>query len=229
MNKAPAFQFYPNDWLGDDNLQAATARTRGAWINLLAYMWGAKEQGKLSGTVDQICRLANVPEHEIDEILSEIKLLKIGTVTKCHKKSQNVTVINRRMYKRFKDKEGSKLRQRKHRVSQQGNKNVTIHPSDSSSDTSSDAMIQSSPTPPLILTAFIDKFHKHPEREDIERLINGCEEFIGFETVGRLLFAINSIKKPDKITNPIGWLIEFSRKPHDYLTDRQYDEYKGTR
>ena len=50
MGKAPADQFYWNDWLGDVELQAASACTKGVWINALARMWNSKIRGELQGT-----------------------------------------------------------------------------------------------------------------------------------------------------------------------------------
>ncbi len=40
MGKSPAFQFYPNEWLGSQNVTLMTAAEEGAYIRLLAYAWG---------------------------------------------------------------------------------------------------------------------------------------------------------------------------------------------
>lgn len=39
MGKSPAFQFYPNDWLGSAKVAAMTPAQEGAYIRLLSYMW----------------------------------------------------------------------------------------------------------------------------------------------------------------------------------------------
>ena len=46
-NKAPAFQFYPADWLTDSSLRLASAETRGVWIDLLCHCWLSSEPGFL--------------------------------------------------------------------------------------------------------------------------------------------------------------------------------------
>lgn len=39
MSKAPAFQFYPKDWLSSPKVQLMTPAQEGAYIRLLAYCW----------------------------------------------------------------------------------------------------------------------------------------------------------------------------------------------
>lgn len=48
----PAFQFYPNDWLGDMNLRMCSVGTRGVWIDLLCLMHKSKKYGFLVHKVD---------------------------------------------------------------------------------------------------------------------------------------------------------------------------------
>jgi len=45
--KAPAFQFYPADWLTDPSLRLCSAETRGVWIDLLCFMFLSSEPGYL--------------------------------------------------------------------------------------------------------------------------------------------------------------------------------------
>ena len=80
-----------------------------------------------------------------------------------------------------------------------------------------------------IVFDFLKKFGKNPEKGDIKLLINGNDEYPGFETAGRLHFAIQSIKKPEDIKSPIGWLLRFSENPGQYLNDNDFDAYKRTR
>jgi uncharacterized protein YdaU (DUF1376 family) len=40
--KAPAFQFYPKDWLSDPNVLAMTHTQRGIYVDLLAHLWLAQ-------------------------------------------------------------------------------------------------------------------------------------------------------------------------------------------
>jgi hypothetical protein len=45
--KAPAFQFYPSDWLTDPSLRLCSLQTRGAWIDILCVMFLSDEPGYL--------------------------------------------------------------------------------------------------------------------------------------------------------------------------------------
>lgn len=47
MRKAPAFQFYPGDWMRDVPLRACTVAARGLWIDLLCLMWDGNPRGYL--------------------------------------------------------------------------------------------------------------------------------------------------------------------------------------
>lgn len=37
--KSPAFQFYPKDWLSDENVVCMTMEERGIYISLMAHCW----------------------------------------------------------------------------------------------------------------------------------------------------------------------------------------------
>jgi uncharacterized protein YdaU (DUF1376 family) len=43
MNKAPAFQFYANNWLGSPNIMMMTPEEEGAYIHLLALLWNSDD------------------------------------------------------------------------------------------------------------------------------------------------------------------------------------------
>ena len=111
-NKQPALQFYIADWLRSKDVQKATWATRGIWAEMLFNMWDASEQGKLSGSWPEITRLIGCTIDELKCSLEEIKRLKIGNVTM---RNGNVTVINRRMYKEYKEREATRLRVKRHR------------------------------------------------------------------------------------------------------------------
>lgn len=55
--KAPAFQFYPNDFLSDQNVICMSLQERGAYITLLCLCW----QNPLPSDVSRIARLCGVP------------------------------------------------------------------------------------------------------------------------------------------------------------------------
>jgi uncharacterized protein YdaU (DUF1376 family) len=56
--KAPAFQFYPNDFLSDANVAVMSMQERGVYITLICYCW---QQGSLPSNADQLARLCGTP------------------------------------------------------------------------------------------------------------------------------------------------------------------------
>ncbi len=162
MNKPPAFQFYVRDWLSDPALQAASASSRGIWINALCFMWEAPERGKLTGTRESLARLLGATTGEMEEFLAEASALNFADVTESNKK---VTLENRRMVKEEKERQATKLRVRKHRGG--GTSNTEVTPPSSSSSSSSSSLksslrsdscgeapkaAPSPPTSPVLLT-----------------------------------------------------------------------------
>ena len=57
--KAPAFQFYPKDFLTDGHVAAMTLTERGAYITLLCLCW---EDGSLPVELPKLARMAGEPE-----------------------------------------------------------------------------------------------------------------------------------------------------------------------
>jgi len=154
VGKAPAFQFYPADWLKDPAVQAASSATRGAWINLLCRMWEADERGKIVGTMDQIRKLAGCEDAEWDAVLTEIVELKIADIenienvtpaSRVTERSKKVTLINRRMHKRYLELKSHAERQHKYRGRHSGGVNDgkrdnEVTPISSSSSSSSNLL-----------------------------------------------------------------------------------------
>jgi len=54
MNKSPAFQFYPSDWLGSQRVSMMTLEEEGAYIRLLAYCW---QHGSVPADPESVARL----------------------------------------------------------------------------------------------------------------------------------------------------------------------------
>jgi len=54
MNKSPAFQFYPSDWLGSQRVSMMTLEEEGAYIRLLAYCW---QHGSVPADPEAVARL----------------------------------------------------------------------------------------------------------------------------------------------------------------------------
>ena len=60
MGKAPAFQFYPKDWLTDPDVVCMSMGQRGAYITLICYCW---KEDKLPNNPDYIRKLlGNIPK-----------------------------------------------------------------------------------------------------------------------------------------------------------------------
>jgi len=54
VNKRPAFQFYPGDWLGSQRVSLLTLEEEGAYLRLLASCW---QHGSIPSAPDMIARL----------------------------------------------------------------------------------------------------------------------------------------------------------------------------
>lgn len=63
--KAPAFQFYPKDWLSDARVRAMGREARGVYIDLLAIYWN---EGGLPSDPKALARIAVVPERTFDRL-----------------------------------------------------------------------------------------------------------------------------------------------------------------
>lgn len=145
MAKAPAFQFYGKDFLADVELQAASASSRGIWINALCLMWESRTRGEISGHETIMPRRLNCTPEEFALFLSENKSLKFANVTICN---GEVTIRNRRMFNEEKSREDNRLRVRKCRRNAASNENVT--PPSSSASSSASAKKEKTDTPTTV-------------------------------------------------------------------------------
>jgi hypothetical protein len=134
--KAPAFQFYPSDWLADPQLAMATFKIKGMWIDFLCFMWEAPERGKLTGTRLQLAKLIGATPPEMDDFISEAAQLLFCFCEECN---GIVTLINRRMFNEWKEKESARLRVERHRQKKpcNGKCNDDVTPYSSSSSSTS--------------------------------------------------------------------------------------------
>lgn len=110
MSKAPAFQWYPNDYIRDTRILSLSAR--GAWADMLNFMWYAPDRGMLTGTYEQLARQLSCSIEEIKNVLNELSVTKTADVTICN---NLVTVINRRMYRDERERKLTRSRVQKHR------------------------------------------------------------------------------------------------------------------
>ena len=164
MGKNPAFQFYPNDWLGDNQLQMASTITKGVWIQFLCRMWWSDERGKIEGTREQLCILAGCTDDELSRFMIDNDTLNFASVTEANKK---VTIINRRMEREERARKSNASRQQRYK-DRHSNASVTV-PSPSPSTPSP------SPTPkqvPKTLATVVDKSTPWPTQlEDVRSFL----------------------------------------------------------
>lgn len=86
--KAPAFQFYANDWLADSQLGQVSPLARGLWIDLLSRMWVSDKQGYLilssdgtAPTLSEIAKACRSTEAEAEKGLKELERYNIFSKT----------------------------------------------------------------------------------------------------------------------------------------------------
>ncbi len=135
MAKAPADQFYWNDW--ERALEEHPLEVAGAWLRICGKLWYSETRGKLEKTVEQWARILRVDIDKASELLNYIKDEEIGDVsdlvTGANKK---ITVICRRMHRNWKAKENNRIRQQRFKGKRKDNDEVTPLSSSSSSSSS---------------------------------------------------------------------------------------------
>ena len=153
MAKAPSFPFYVKDWLCDPELRLASVLSRGAWIDCLCFMWENSQRGKLTATPLKFARLISGSLDEALHFLNDMNDNEFGDIEVPHgvtfplteyQCNVKVTIINRRMYADYKNKQNTRLRVKRHREKkgetpkkQECNGDVTPSSPSSSSFTSS--------------------------------------------------------------------------------------------
>ena len=70
MNKPPAFQFYPSDFLSDENVVLMNNREVGCYVKLLCFCW---KQGSIPGDIERIAQLCGETEDVMPELWRNIK------------------------------------------------------------------------------------------------------------------------------------------------------------
>lgn len=118
----PYFPFYPGDWLKDPALSLCTPATRGVWIDLLSAMHEAGRVGSLSGTREQLARLARCVPADLAQALTDLQTTGAADVSE---RNGCVTVTNRRMVREAKERADNALRQAKHRGKSSSNAPIT--------------------------------------------------------------------------------------------------------
>jgi uncharacterized protein YdaU (DUF1376 family) len=135
IGKQPAFQFYPGDWIQDTRI--LTPLTRGIWIDILCFMWRSSDRGRLEGSKCQLARILSCEKEELSTAIQELSVTKIADVTISN---DDITIVNRRMYREQKERESGKIRAQRYRdnITSNAKSNAIITaPSSSSSSSSS--------------------------------------------------------------------------------------------
>lgn len=128
MGKAPAFQFYPNDWTRD--LEEHPLEIEGAWIRICCKLWWSETRGELTRSYEQWGRILRVSTDDATRILTYL-----GTYNICYISvtcNGDVTVQSRRMWRDDITRRQTAERVKRHRDKQTTNADVT-HVSSSSS------------------------------------------------------------------------------------------------
>ncbi len=149
MSKLPAILLYVGDWMKDPSLSMCSPATRGIWIDLMCAMHENNRTGIVTGNYAQLSRLARCTAPEMENAISEISSTKAGDVTICN---GNVTVINRRMKREYKERQLANKRVYKHRKkksSGESNGDVTPQKRDSNAGSSSSSSITKE-IPPVV-------------------------------------------------------------------------------
>lgn len=68
--KAPAFQFYPSDFLADERVALMSNREVGCYIKLMCYCW---REGSIPDCIQKIARLCGETEQDMTAIWEDIK------------------------------------------------------------------------------------------------------------------------------------------------------------
>lgn len=110
--KMPWMKFWVSDWMMDERLAQCSPSTRGIWMDLLCVMHASGRTGELSGTIDQLARVARCTP---DEMLSALRELRQTVTAESRESHGVVTVINRRMSRDHKEREMANLRQQRKR------------------------------------------------------------------------------------------------------------------
>lgn len=119
MGKLPAFLFYPADYYQDT--RCLTLEAKGAWMDILCAMWRTPERGKITLSMDEFSRV----------IGADLATTKCIIDTLCTRnicdfgvhENGDVTLVNRRMSREEKERNGNKERQAKLREKGGGDPN----------------------------------------------------------------------------------------------------------
>lgn len=160
-SKLPYFPFYPGDWLSDPAVARCSLATRGVWIDLLAAMHQNGRTGELSGTPEQLARVARCQPVEISAALVDLDVTGAAKVTE---RNGIITVQNRRMAREAKEREGNRIRAERYREKRPRHEKVT--PPLSSSYSLSESVVSLQTLPQAAPDGTTEATHTDPWDKD---------------------------------------------------------------
>lgn len=99
MDKLPALQFYPGDWMKDPAVRSLSAAARGLWIDMLCLMHESEKRGFLQLTTSKsievvhLSRMTGISPKETRKLLKELE--EAGVFSR----DENGVIYSRRMVK----------------------------------------------------------------------------------------------------------------------------------
>ena len=70
IHKPPAFQFYPGDWLSDENVVLMSNAARGLYITLLCHCW---LEGSIPADLNKLSKISNEKRKNFEKIWREVE------------------------------------------------------------------------------------------------------------------------------------------------------------
>lgn len=120
--KQPYMQWFTRDWLGDPAVSKCSPATRGIWVDILNGMHELDHCGRLTGSREELARLARCTVTEFGQAIEELRQTRTAEVTL---RDDAVTIINRRMRAEWTERKQCAERVAKHRRRVACNGNVT--------------------------------------------------------------------------------------------------------
>lgn len=122
MSKLPFMKWYCGDWMKDPAVSLCSPATRGVWFDLLNAMHEAGRVGSLSGTREQLARIARCVPSDLALALTDLQTTGAADVSE---RNGVVTVGNRRMRRESQSRTANRLRQQRFRSCESDNGHVT--------------------------------------------------------------------------------------------------------
>lgn len=170
--KRPSFQFYPADWLSDNNVMAMDATERGAYIHLLSTMWLTKDCS-LDNNEEKLARIAQVDKVVIRSILHCFKVVN----NRLYHERLNREIDKQNTYKKACSEAGKKGM--KSRWGSQKNKVVITKDNSSSSSSSSSNNNNSKELQPTVEISDTEK--KEYGNKDINGILTALKKYSGVQ------------------------------------------------